>query len=237
VSYANKTKQHDGSTLAVDVGSGTGQATIELAAYYDKVIGVEGSQSQRNSAKSHHKITYTDGTAEHLPHSINDHSVDLLIVAQAFHWFDAPKFYSEVDRVLRPGGTLAIWSYSMAELDHKQANELLQHFHFKTMGPYWDEKRSLVDNHYKDVVLPEPYLRPIRTFRSMGKEMSLTNLINYVGTWSCLKTYKEREPKKPDPRIALQEALLKAYGSNDPDKVNVSLTHQIVLLLAQKPSD
>ena len=39
-----------------------------------------------------------------------DASVDLVLVAQAAHWFDLPAFYAEVARVLRPGGVLAVWS-------------------------------------------------------------------------------------------------------------------------------
>ena len=47
-----------------------------------------------------------DGTAEDIP--LEDASVDLVTVAQAFHWFDGPAALAEIHRVLRPGGRLAL---------------------------------------------------------------------------------------------------------------------------------
>jgi SAM-dependent methyltransferase len=47
-----------------------------------------------------------DGTAERIP--ADDSSVDLVTVAQAFHWFDGDAALAEIHRVLRPGGRLAL---------------------------------------------------------------------------------------------------------------------------------
>jgi ubiquinone/menaquinone biosynthesis C-methylase UbiE len=47
-----------------------------------------------------------DGRAEAIP--LPDDAVDAVTVAQAFHWFDEEAALREVDRVLRPGGQLAI---------------------------------------------------------------------------------------------------------------------------------
>jgi MOSC domain-containing protein YiiM len=47
-----------------------------------------------------------DGTAEDLP--LANHSVDAVLVAQAFHWFDGVRALSEIRRVLRPGGGLGL---------------------------------------------------------------------------------------------------------------------------------
>jgi len=234
--YANQSPNRStkSTSQAVDVGSGTGQATVELARYYDVVIGVEGSQSQRNHAIQAPKVRYVDGTAEALP--IESNSTDLVTVAQALHWFDLSKFYVEVNRVLKSGGTLAIWSYGMAILKDETANRVLQDFHFKFLGPYWDAKRALVDNGYKDIDLPSNYLRQQRLSRLMGKEVNLVELLNYIGTWSALKTFSQKHPEKADPRLQLKSDLERAYAEwRASPEHKMALTHPIVLLLAQKP--
>ena len=47
-----------------------------------------------------------DGTAEAMP--LPDDSADAVTVGQAFHWFDGPAALAEIERVLRPGGALAL---------------------------------------------------------------------------------------------------------------------------------
>ena len=95
--------------LAVDVGCGTGQLSSQLANHFDRVIGVDPSESQVAAAVEHPNITYQVARAEDLP--LEDSSVDLVTAAQSAHWFSLPDFYAEARRVGRDGALIALVSY------------------------------------------------------------------------------------------------------------------------------
>ena len=94
-------------TPAADVGAGTGILTTQLVAAGFVVTAIEPSDPMRAEIPSH--ISALAGTAEAIP--LPDDSVDLVTVAQAFHWFDQPVAMKEFARILRPGGRVAlIWN-------------------------------------------------------------------------------------------------------------------------------
>lgn len=108
----------------VDLGSGTGILSTlllkELAASCPslKITGIEPNKDMRGAAEQLLKqdiqqgsFVSIDGTAEttHLP----DHSVDLIVAGQAFHWFDVPKTRAECRRILKrnsSAGVALIWN-------------------------------------------------------------------------------------------------------------------------------
>ncbi|MET0911859.1 MAG: methyltransferase domain-containing protein [Acidimicrobiales bacterium] len=97
-------------TDVLDLAAGTGKLTEDLVARGARVVAVEPVAAMRERLVALlPDIDARDGTAEALP--LDDASVDLVTVGQAFHWFDAPTALAEVRRVLRPGGGLAmIWN-------------------------------------------------------------------------------------------------------------------------------
>jgi SAM-dependent methyltransferase len=91
----------------LDLAAGTGKLTRPLAASGARVIAVEPVAEMRAALPS--SVEALDGTAESIP--AGDGSVDLVTVAQAFHWFDGDAALTEIHRVLRPGGRLAlVWN-------------------------------------------------------------------------------------------------------------------------------
>jgi len=94
----------------LDLAAGTGKMTRLLAPSGVDLVAVEPVPGMR--AAFHDAVPgveILDGAAEAIP--LPDASVDAVVVAQAFHWFDGEKALAEIDRVLRPGGGVAlVWN-------------------------------------------------------------------------------------------------------------------------------
>lgn len=180
---ASLTNRHQ---QALDVGCGTGQLTTILAAYFDEVMGVDPSDSQIQNAKSHPKIQYQVSTAEQLPEGLRD--LDLITVAQAAHWFDLPRFYQEVTRVLAPDGVLALISYGVMQVDEAIRARVHQ-FYDNEIGPYWPAERKLVDEGYQTIEFPfqEMSVTPME----IELEWGLEEMMGYISTWSAVKKAKD----------------------------------------------
>jgi ubiquinone/menaquinone biosynthesis C-methylase UbiE len=91
----------------LDLAAGTGKLTRRLLELGASVVAIEPVAGMRRELQQAIPgVEVLDGTAEAIP--LPDASVDVVSVAQAFHWFDAPEALTEIARVLRPGGGLAI---------------------------------------------------------------------------------------------------------------------------------
>ena len=94
-------------TTVCDLAAGTGKLTRRLVELGASVVAVEPVDGMREQAQATVPgVEVRDGTAEAIP--LPDASVDVITVAQAFHWFDADLALAEIARVLKPGGGLAI---------------------------------------------------------------------------------------------------------------------------------
>ena len=91
---------------AADVGAGTGISARLLADRGVRVQAIEPNLAMREGAQAHPKVQWRDGTAERT--GLDSGSVDLVLCAQAFHWFRKAEALAELGRVLRAGGRLAV---------------------------------------------------------------------------------------------------------------------------------
>ena len=89
--------------------TGNGQAATHLAEYFGRVVATDESAEMIAQAPRDLGIVYRVAEAE--DSGLDDRSVDLVTVASAIHWFDLERFYTEVRRIVKPGGTVAIWTY------------------------------------------------------------------------------------------------------------------------------
>ena len=114
-----------GHGTAVDVGCGSGQSTYPLRQHFKKVIGIDVSEKQIEHAKKKYSdIEFRVGPGENLQF-LENCSVNLITTAQAMHWMNHDAFYREVDRVLKPGGTLAVYGYGISQENKIEAHVLV----------------------------------------------------------------------------------------------------------------
>lgn len=198
-----------GHELAWDCATGNGQAAEGLARHFSSVIATDASAAQIAAAQGPANVLFAVAPAE--ASGLADASVDLVLVAQAAHWFDLPAFYAEAERVLRPAGVLALLTYSGVRIN-AALDPLLREYHQVTVGPCWPPERAHVESDYRTLPFPWPEI-PFPA-QEMMAEWSLDQLMGYLGTWSATARY--REQRGLDPLPPLRARLLPLWG--DPER-------------------
>lgn len=92
--------------VAADVGAGTGISARLLGDRGVQVFAIEPNAQMRAAAASHPRVVMRAGTAEHT--GLESTSVDLVLCAQAFHWFEPAPALAEFHRILKPRARIAL---------------------------------------------------------------------------------------------------------------------------------
>lgn len=165
----------------LDVGCGPGNAARALGVFFDHVIGLDPSDGMLETARSFggesatsKPIRYEVSTAEDLGQTISsspveDSSVDLITAANAAHWFDMPRFWPRAAKVLKPGGSVAMWTSgeirahpSLPNADAIQA--AMDEYSDEYLKPYYVSGNLLTRNRYVDLPLPWTIDHPVEAF-------------------------------------------------------------------------
>jgi SAM-dependent methyltransferase len=192
-------------SMVWDCGTGNGQAALGLAEYFAHIVATDLSQLQLQQASKHQKIEYRICSAETT--DLVNHSISLISVAQAFHWFRQPEFFLEVKRVAKPGAILAIWCYELSTIA-PELDALVTKLYSGTLGEYWDSARKLVEEGYRHEKIPFPEIAS-PSFE-LTAEWSAEDFLGYLSTWSALQKYKTKNGV--DPLLEFAPDFLKAYG-------------------------
>lgn len=112
----------DDPTIA-DIGCGTGISARLLAQAnpHVRIIGIDPNEDMLRTARERsrafdERITFRVGTAE--ASGLEDTSVDAILCAQSFHWFDPATALREFHRITKPGGRCALmWNIRAPEDD------------------------------------------------------------------------------------------------------------------------
>ncbi|KAF5657145.1 trans-aconitate 3-methyltransferase [Fusarium heterosporum] len=151
--------------IVLDVGCGPGIATRILAPHFDVAYGADPGQSMIDKAQELGGQTRINGpivyelssaeTIDQMEH-VSTASVDMITAATAAHWFDMPRFWVAAAKLLKPGGTVAIWTSFRQTASDKQRTKMQSIFdEFRdSLSTYATAGTHVVQNGYADLVLP-----------------------------------------------------------------------------------
>ncbi|KAJ9422691.1 S-adenosyl-L-methionine-dependent methyltransferase [Fusarium oxysporum] len=156
----------------LDVGCGTGQATGDLAPFFNNAIGIDPSEGMitfaRETIKSsalsiRFEVSAAEALGIDLEPPIANNSVDLLTAATAAHWFDMTQFWRSAARVVEAGGTVALWARTGMSVDPTETPNGAA-----IKVAYYKQGNTLTRDLYVDLPLPWTIETPVTGFDKSG---------------------------------------------------------------------
>ncbi|KAM9986980.1 hypothetical protein ACTFIY_011384 [Dictyostelium cf. discoideum] len=214
--------------LAIDIGAGSGQATVKLAKYFKKVIGFDQSENQLKLAEKADNVEYRLSAAEKI--DLPSGSVDLITVATAAHWFDLPVFYEESKRLLRENGSLIIWCYNAFEFKNEEAQKIFENLYKGTLGNYWPLQTKLIQNGYVDI--KPTFENTTRKTIIVDAIMSINILIGIISSWSSYSAFIKGGNKDVLPDF--KQSLMDIFKTTDCNSKIIQVKFPIYIILSKK---
>ena len=213
--------------LAWDCATGSGQAAVGLADYFNEVVATDASENQIANAARATGVTYSVAHAE--SSGLQSGTVDLIAVAQALHWFDTDAFAVESNRVLKAEGVLTAWTYGLLTFG-KGIDELIEHFYSNIIGEFWPFERRVVESGYAEIDMPFDEI-PANSM-VMTSDWKFADLIGYLNTWSAVRAYEKEKGRNP--LEVVHDDFLRAWG--DPAAVRIATWPLTIRLWRKAPN-
>ncbi|MGZ4388715.1 MAG: class I SAM-dependent methyltransferase [Gaiellaceae bacterium] len=169
----------------VDLAAGTGKLTRLLVPSGARVVAVEPADGMRAElVRAVPGVEAVAGRAEELP--FPDGSADAVTVAQAFHWFATDEALTEIARVLRPGGRLAlVWNV-------RDPEDPLQQALWALVEPLRPEEHRHATRSWRAVLEANPHFGPGEEARfAHTQRIDADALVDRVGSISFVATLPE----------------------------------------------
>lgn len=212
------------NSKVLECGAGSGQATIGLSSHFNYIISTEPSFELLLKAKPLSHVYYIQSSAEQLP--IHSTSINLVCIAQAIHWFRLHDFYSEVKRVLKPGGVITAWCYNQSEIE-PAIDKVINKIYVKiTSSQNLSRERQYLYEHYQTLLFPFDRI-PSPSF-SITMSWNLMQLLGYISTWPSILEYQKRF--NIDLISEIKDELIFLWGDSSTEKL---ITWPIYLLVGR----
>ncbi|KAJ5906839.1 uncharacterized protein N7473_003755 [Penicillium subrubescens] len=257
----------------LDVGTGPGNVARSLGVHFAHVVGLDPSEGMVSTARSLGGTTSTSepirfelSTAEDLgtniPQPVQDASVDLITAGNAAHWFDMPQFWSTAARVLKPGGSVILWTSGRTGIHPSVPNSAamqaeMDRIEEEYLVPFFVPGNWLTRNRYSDLPLPWTLETPIAgfdeatssrkdwgmetDFYSINPEVNLDFFEKIIATGSPVTRWRQAHPET----IGTERDVLKIYrraierllheaGVEKGKEMVKGATHGVVLIVKKK---
>ena len=260
----------------LDVGCGPGMVTCTMAPHFAHALGLDPSEGMISTARAgdngvltstSEPIRFEISTAEELgtklsSQPIQESSVDLITAGNAAHWFDMSGFWPAAARVLKPGGTVALWTSGPVRahptLPNADAiNAAMDEHRNRHLGPYITPGNLLARDRYANLPLPwtlptpvpefdkDNYRRvewdPMEPFHTGEPEVNLDMFEKMLATGSAETRWKQAHPKdvgtERDIGIILRQEvarLLQEAGVEKGKEMVKGTAHGAMLLVKKK---
>lgn len=210
----------------VDLGCGPGNVARTLGVHFAHAIGLDPSDGMIATARSlggttstSEPIRYEVSTAEAIGANasppIPDNSVDLITAANSAHWFDMARFWPSAARVLKPGGSVVMWTSGGSRIHPSVPNyEAIQlevdEIENEYLRPYFEPGNLLTRDRYTGLPLPWTLDPPVagfdesdflrkdwdlaEKFYAVNPDVPLDMFEKMIGTMSPVTRWREANP-------------------------------------------
>lgn len=186
----------------LDLGAGTGLLSRELAPLVGELIAVEPSRPMLAALRRRlPSVDARAGVAESIP--LDDHSVDAVFVAEAFHWFETEEAAGEITRVLAPGGHLVLVWQRRLWWQRRDALPWIPEFE-RRLEPFWETSARLAGREHPNETkqwqndLDRTQLfGPFSTIEhEFVQRLSVGDFVAYIASWSWIAILPKAERQR-----------------------------------------
>ncbi|KAI3632450.1 hypothetical protein MIR68_009556 [Amoeboaphelidium protococcarum] len=216
----------------LDVACGSGQASVDLAQYFDQVYATDASTQQIQNAIKHPKVKYLVEKAEQIKQDSSYSQVDMVTVASGLHWLDFEQFYAKCLKLKRSRDSIiAAWTHTILKCqDNAEVDALIKELS-SFLQPYWPEQWKYIHAEYRTIPWPfkKVYIDQPDVINDFVDEVeySCDDLCNYMSTWSAVNNYIA--DKKENPVLKFKDRFQRAFQSQS----KIKFQFQIHLLLGK----